>query len=35
LLGSDAIRFVREKIATLTKEIDTWEQLSASTDVTE
>jgi NAD(P)-dependent dehydrogenase (short-subunit alcohol dehydrogenase family) len=32
LLGTDAVKFVREKIATLTKEIDDWESLSASTD---
>lgn len=32
LLGTDALKFVREKIATLTQEIDTWEALSASTD---
>lgn len=32
LLGSDAVKFVREKIATLTNEIDTWEAVSTSTD---
>jgi NAD(P)-dependent dehydrogenase (short-subunit alcohol dehydrogenase family) len=32
LLGTDAVKFVREKIATLTKEIDDWESLSVSTD---
>jgi NAD(P)-dependent dehydrogenase (short-subunit alcohol dehydrogenase family) len=32
LLGTDALRFVREKIAALTKEIDAWETVSASTD---
>jgi NAD(P)-dependent dehydrogenase (short-subunit alcohol dehydrogenase family) len=32
LLGTDAVKFVREKIATLTKEIDDCESLSASTD---
>ena len=35
LLGTDALKFVREKIATLTKEIDDWESLSASTDFPE
>ena len=35
LLGTDAVKFVREKIATLTKEIDDWESLSASTDFPE
>lgn len=32
LLGADAVKYVREKIATLTKEIDAWEPLSVSTD---
>ena len=32
LLGTDAVRFVREKIAALTHEIDAWEAVSASTD---
>ncbi len=32
LLGSDALALVREKLATLTKEIDAWEALSRSTD---
>jgi NAD(P)-dependent dehydrogenase (short-subunit alcohol dehydrogenase family) len=35
LLGTDAVKFVREKIATLTKEIDDWESLSVSTDFPE
>jgi NAD(P)-dependent dehydrogenase (short-subunit alcohol dehydrogenase family) len=35
LLGTDAVKFVREKIATLTKEIDGWESLSLSTDFPE
>jgi NAD(P)-dependent dehydrogenase (short-subunit alcohol dehydrogenase family) len=35
LLGTDAVKFVREKIATLTKEIDDWESLSLSTDFPE
>lgn len=32
LLGSDALALVREKLATLAKEIDAWEALSRSTD---
>jgi NAD(P)-dependent dehydrogenase (short-subunit alcohol dehydrogenase family) len=32
LLGTDAVKFVREKIATLSGEIDEWETVSASTD---
>lgn len=32
LLGSDALALVREKLATLTEEIDAWEALSRSTD---
>lgn len=33
LLGSDAIKLVREKLAALSAEIDEWETLSTSTDV--
>lgn len=32
LLGSDAVRLVREKLALLNREIDTWEEVSQSTD---
>ena len=32
LLGKDAVRLVREKIARLEAEIDAWEGLSESTD---
>lgn len=32
LLGNDALKFVREKIAALTHEIDAWEAVSAGTD---
>jgi len=32
LLGSDALALVREKLATLTEQIDAWEALSRSTD---
>jgi NAD(P)-dependent dehydrogenase (short-subunit alcohol dehydrogenase family) len=32
LLGTDAVKFVRQKISALTKEIDEWESLSLSTD---
>jgi NAD(P)-dependent dehydrogenase (short-subunit alcohol dehydrogenase family) len=32
LLGTDAVKFVRQKISVLTKEIDEWESLSLSTD---
>lgn len=32
LLGSDALALVREKLATLSEEIDAWEALSRSTD---
>ena len=32
LLGTDALKLVRDKLATLSAEIDTWETLSASTD---
>jgi hypothetical protein len=32
LLGKDAVRLVREKIARLLAEIDAWEGLSESTD---
>jgi NAD(P)-dependent dehydrogenase (short-subunit alcohol dehydrogenase family) len=35
LLGTDAVKFVREKIATLTSEIDEWEKVSVSTDFLE
>ena len=32
LLGSDALQLVREKLATMTQEIETWEAVSRSTD---
>ncbi|PKU21484.1 oxidoreductase [Telmatospirillum siberiense] len=32
LMGSDALALVRDKLARLTQEIDTWEQLTVSTD---
>jgi NAD(P)-dependent dehydrogenase (short-subunit alcohol dehydrogenase family) len=32
LMGSDALKLVRDKLARMTQEIDAWEQLSASTD---
>ncbi|HTD03952.1 oxidoreductase [Undibacterium sp.] len=32
ILGSDAIKLVREKISSLSEEIDAWEELSRSTD---
>jgi len=32
LLGSDAVKLVREKLARMGEEIDTWETISASTD---
>lgn len=32
LLGNDAVKFIREKIASLTREIDEWEAVSTSTD---
>ena len=32
LLGSDAIRLVRQKLDTLGKEIEQWEKLTRSTD---
>ncbi|MES2072292.1 MAG: oxidoreductase [Pseudomonadota bacterium] len=32
VLGSDAIKLVREKLSQLSKEIDAWEELSLSTD---
>jgi NAD(P)-dependent dehydrogenase (short-subunit alcohol dehydrogenase family) len=35
LLGTDALKFVREKIASLSSEIDAWEAVSASTDFPE
>jgi len=35
LLGSDALRFVREKLATLSHEIDTWEAVTTGTDFPE
>lgn len=35
LLGTDAVKFVRQKIAALTREIDDWESLSLSTDFPE
>ncbi|WP_219209703.1 oxidoreductase [Variovorax boronicumulans] len=34
LLGTDALRMVREKLASLNAEIDAWESVSASTDFT-
>ncbi len=33
LLGSDALRLVREKLGALKAEIDAWEKLTLSTDV--
>ncbi len=33
LLGRDAVRLVREKLQTLTAEIDAWEAVSVSTDI--
>jgi hypothetical protein len=32
LLGSDALALVRDKLASMTADIDTWEDLSRSTD---
>jgi len=32
LLGSDALKLVREKMAQLSEEIDQWEALTRSTD---
>jgi hypothetical protein len=32
LLGSDALRLVREKIGSLNEEIEAWETVSQSTD---
>jgi len=32
LLGSDALSLVRQKLATLGKEIEQWETLTRSTD---
>jgi len=35
LLGTDALQFVRQKLKSLSEEIDQWEHLSASTDFDE
>ncbi len=35
LLGRDAVHVVRERLSTLTREIDVWEPLSISTDILE
>jgi NAD(P)-dependent dehydrogenase (short-subunit alcohol dehydrogenase family) len=32
LLGSDALKLVRDKLARMTKELDAWEELTVSTD---
>jgi NAD(P)-dependent dehydrogenase (short-subunit alcohol dehydrogenase family) len=32
LMGSDALKLVRDKLARMTREIDAWEQLTVSTD---
>jgi NAD(P)-dependent dehydrogenase (short-subunit alcohol dehydrogenase family) len=32
LMGSDALKLVREKLARMTREIDAWEELTVSTD---
>jgi hypothetical protein len=34
LLGSDALKLVREKLATLEADIGAWEKVTLSTDVT-
>ena len=32
LLGSDALKLVRDKLARMTRELDAWEELTVSTD---
>jgi NAD(P)-dependent dehydrogenase (short-subunit alcohol dehydrogenase family) len=32
LMGSDALKLVRDKLARMTREIDAWEELTVSTD---
>jgi hypothetical protein len=33
LLGSDALRLVRNKVADLTRDLDLWEEVTSSTDI--
>jgi hypothetical protein len=32
LMGSDALKLVRDKLARMTQELDAWEELTVSTD---